>query len=435
VIGTLVCCAVFVSLAGKQPLPETVIRLTVDPAPVPKPALRYQLLPELREMTPGNPIPNYLKCMLDQDFSQDQSVYGKAALRQADRAARMDTPDWQILTRLKADGIGLLVPDLQKTRELAAALQGRFREELAARRFDDALVTAKTMFALARHTGEHPTLIGGLVGIAIAQVAITPFEEMLEQPGCPNLYWALTHLPSPLVSLARGMAGERVFMLTEFYDKAGVSATEPMTPVQVRRAVEYLDRLRRSEPVKDQQGTRRWLDERVRDEKHLAAARVRLIDFGIPEDRLAKFPADQVVMLDEVREFEVRRDEAMKFTTLPTWQAVEFLRTLEQPPKGTFLFEGFLPALQRVRLAQGRLEQRVALLRHVEAVRLYAAAHDGKLPATLGDIEVPLPPDPFTGKPVQYEVRDGVAHIRGTPPQGEERNPAYNIHYEITIRK
>ncbi len=36
--------------------PETLIRLDVTPAPAPVPALRYQLLPELAEMNPGNPI-------------------------------------------------------------------------------------------------------------------------------------------------------------------------------------------------------------------------------------------------------------------------------------------------------------------------------------------------------------------------------------------
>jgi hypothetical protein len=88
-----------------------------------------------------------------------------------------------------------------------------------------------------------------------------------------------------------------------------------------------------------------------------------------------------------------------------------------------------------VRRAQGRLEQRIALLRHVEALRLYAAEHDGKLPEKLSDIEVPLPVDPFTGKPFAYKVEGGTAHVRGSPPRGEEKIPAYNVHYEITLRK
>ncbi len=112
----------------------------------------------------------------------------------------------------------MLLPEVQQIRSLARALQVRFRAEIAQARFDDAIRTAKTMFAISRHLGEHPTLIGDLVGMAIAAMAIGPLEEMLEQPGCPNLYWALTNLPSPLIPLDKGMDGERVMHQWVFRD-------------------------------------------------------------------------------------------------------------------------------------------------------------------------------------------------------------------------
>jgi hypothetical protein len=99
------------------------------------------------------------------------------------------------------------------------------------------------------------------------------------------------------------------------------------------------------------------------------------------------------------------------------------------------LFELFLPALNRVRRAQGRLEQRIALLRHVEALRMYAAEHDGKWPEKLTDVSVPLSDDPFTGKPFRYHVDGPTAHVRGTPPPGDENSPGFNVRYELTIRK
>ncbi len=83
---------------------ETIVRLNVQPMPAPKPALRYLLLPELKEQQPGNPIPNYLRALLDQDFTADRETIGRSALRLADRAARMDKPDWQILLKVKTDG-------------------------------------------------------------------------------------------------------------------------------------------------------------------------------------------------------------------------------------------------------------------------------------------------------------------------------------------
>ena len=113
--------------------PETLIRLNVRPAPAPKPALRYLLLPELKEMNPGNPIQNYLKCFMEQQKfffdkeaferrekllamplkelpAQELQEYGRFALSQADWAARLDNPDWQILLKLKTDGIDAAAP-------------------------------------------------------------------------------------------------------------------------------------------------------------------------------------------------------------------------------------------------------------------------------------------------------------------------------------
>jgi hypothetical protein len=416
------------------PPSETLIRLTVSPMPAPKPALRYQLLPELKEMAPGNPIPNYLKSLLDQDFTSDQETFGRAALRQADRAARMDRPDWQLLPKVKTDGISLLLPDVQKMRALANGLQGRFREEIALGRVDDAIATAKTMFAMARHMNEHPTLIGNLVGIAMAVVTIAPLEELLEQPGCPNLYWALTNLPHPLVSTERGMEGERVFMLAELKD---LSQTDPMTAGQVDKVLKHIDFLRKFEPGdRNPLTSRAWVNLRARDEKSLAAARRRIVEYGIAEQRAAKFPPEQVTLLDELREYETRRDEEVKLSNLPTWEfAARATRTYKKPDAPPLLFDLFLPAIYKVRLAQGRLEQRIALLRTVEGLRMYAAEHGGAWPAKLSDVSVPVPLDPFTGKSFRYEVSGSVAHLRGSPPPGEEKNAPYNLHYELTLRK
>src|SRR5262249_1640184 len=156
------------------------------------------------------------------------------------------------------EGIYLLLPDVQQIRKLAAALKVRFRAEVALGRFDDADRTAKTMFAMARHTGEHPTLIGGLVGIAVAFVAIGPLEEMLEQPGSPNLYWALTNLPTPLVPLDKGTEGERVWLLADFRD---LDDSAPMSADQLKRFIAHLDPilgLNEGQPTKKFEGLRAW---------------------------------------------------------------------------------------------------------------------------------------------------------------------------------
>jgi hypothetical protein len=432
--------------------PETLIRLTVPPAPAAKPALRYLLLPELLEMNPGNPIQNYMKCFMEQQkfffdkeaFERREKLlimplkelpakelkdYGSYALKQADWAARLDAPDWQILLNVKTEGVSLLLPDVQQMRPLAYALKVRCRAEVALGRFDDALRTGKTLFAMSRHMGGHPTMIGNLVGIAIAFVAIGPVEEMLEQPGCPNLYWALTNLPSPMVPIHVGIEGERVLVLAEFRD---LDESASMSAEQLKRFVEHIDKVIREE---GKPRVRPWLAARIKDEAILSAARRRLVEHGLPEERLLRFSAEQVLLLDEKREYQVRRDETMKIMNVPYWQIQELAAQIEVKKPPALFADVLVPGLFGVRKAQGRLDQRIALLRHVEAVRIYAAEHKGALPAKLSDVSVPLPDDPFTGKPFRYEASGNSAHLRGTPPRGEEKNPGYNIHYEVTIPK
>ena len=259
VVGALVAVASSPQSASAQQTgvkSELLISLSVAPAAAPQPALKYLLIPELREMAPGNPIQGYLKCYLEQyrfvfdeeNFDRRQVLLampleelpaseppelGRFALAQVDAAARMDTPDWQILLKLRADGFETLLPDVQSMRTLARALAVRFRSEIASGRIDDAIRTAKTMFAMAHQLGEHPTLIGDLVGIAIASIAIGPLEEMIQQPECPNLYWALTNLPDPIVPLKRGLEGER---LTLWAFTSALDSTRPMMPSRSRRS-------------------------------------------------------------------------------------------------------------------------------------------------------------------------------------------------------
>jgi hypothetical protein len=151
---------------------------------------------------------------------------------------------------------------------------------------------------------------------------------------------------------------------------------------------------------------------------------------------LLRFPAHQVILLDEKREYEVRRDDSMKLMNLPIWQVQSLAADIEKAKKAPTVFaESLAEGVYNVRKAQARLDQRIALLRHVEALRLHAADHPGPLPAKLSDVSVPLPDDPCTGKPFRYAVIGNTAHLRGTPAFGDEKNPIANLHYEVTLQK
>jgi hypothetical protein len=57
-LAALVACALPCVAERTNSTSELVIRLNLRPAPAPKSALRFRLLPELKEMNPGNPIQN-----------------------------------------------------------------------------------------------------------------------------------------------------------------------------------------------------------------------------------------------------------------------------------------------------------------------------------------------------------------------------------------
>src|SRR6516162_8194917 len=314
---------------------ETVIRLNVRPMAAPVPALKYQLLPELSELNPGNAAQNYLKCFMEQRrfFYGKEAVadrarylamtlselpaeqlrtYGGSALKQADWAARLDTVDWQNLQQIQTAGIGIERWEPGPLQVLAAALQVRFRGEVAGKHFDDAVRTAKTMFALSRHLGEHPSAIANMVGLWVAHLSLSTLEEMIQQPGCPNLYWALTDLPCPLVDLRKGVQGERTLMAAEL---RVIRDDIPMTEAEMETFVSRLFgtlSFAREQTGRAPQNMRKGLQGRLKDSEKVRAARRRLIDAGCSEALVNRLPPMQVILLDDKREYEVCRDERMK---------------------------------------------------------------------------------------------------------------------------
>jgi hypothetical protein len=109
------------------------------------------------------------------------------------------------------------------------------------------------------------------------------------------------------------------------------------------------------------------------------------------------------------------------------------LKQLAAAKKGPFvLFVEYVAGIYPAMMAELRLERRIAALRVIEAIRLYAAAHDAALPESLGQItEVPVPEDPATGKPFEYH-RDGSSATVSGPEAGLP--PPLRPSYRITIR-
>ncbi len=260
------CLALLLSAApdAAQP-PDKPIRLTLRPAPAPAPALKYRLLPELSEMKPGNAallyqrahsfewwtnvrrLPYYhdIHDWLDwppEKFPRDKVDFVRrfGALLEVDRAARRYHCDWEMTQRIPEEGIGMLLPDVQGFREYAMLLAVRCRLEIADGQYDKAIYTLQTGIALGRHVNEAPITINALVGNAIITVMLHEAERLLQAPDAPNLYWALTTLPRPLIDLRRALEGEKMMLEAEFPVLKTIE-TQPLSPHDQQQTLKKLN--------------------------------------------------------------------------------------------------------------------------------------------------------------------------------------------------
>jgi len=422
------------------------------------------LLPELREAIPGNRVQMFLRCFMEQDnfFGRAESEkrekwnqmplkdlpvaelknYG-GRLIESDMydAARMTNVDWQVWYFVRRDGYYALLPDVQKMRALASALKTRIRGEIAAGDFNGAIHDLKTFFGLAKTMEAHPTLIGQLVGVAIATIALNAVEELIQQPGCPNLFWALTDFPNPFLALRAGFEGERMFIRADF--ESLENATDPVADSLVLKKIEKYEKLLAMEADHSKGDTHKkaaeWkasLQARAKDEGEAKAARARLIEAGLKPENVKVWSPLHVVLLDEVMLYERLRDDVTKSLNLPFWRAKPAMVEAEAELKMAMDKSRFLeliPAVFKVKQAQTRLDQRIAYLQVMEALRLHALLNGGSLPASLAEIKLPLPVDPFTGKSFEYSVKDGAATLHGENPlPGSDR---MNRYYEIRIKQ
>ena len=173
----------------------------------------------------------------------------------------------------------------------------------------------------------------------------------------------------------------------------------------------------------------------VADKARVEAARDRLVSVGkMKPEAVRGFSPMQVTMTDDVLTYHILRDEMMKYrnvafeTALAGIDAQEKLLQAAKPEM--VLAPALLPAIRKVKVAEVRTAQRVALLRILEGLRLHAAASKGELPATLADTKLPMPLDPATGQAFEYGVKDGVATLSG----GKIAEQPQRV-YEVRLRK
>lgn len=452
---------------GAPPTPDDqapVKRLSISAAAEPRPALRYRLLPPVIDLRPGNAAVFYNKAVLmyaqaaernkeleefDQwletplgrlprpvvrgRVTQRQSVINEVAL-----ASLREECDWQIPLREEMP-YSILLPELQELRSLGRLLAVKARLEIAEDNVDEAIRTLTMGYAMARHAGQGPTLIQALVGMAIANLMTHQALELSQAPHGPNLYWAFTTMPQPLVGVNRPCEFE--FDMLYFWHP------------------EWRERHRKSYSAAEWQQLWQTLSQSMRqldssswggqDELLILASAIArysqakrwLVEHGRLPDEVEAMPVAQVMVLYTLDTFDELRDEQFKWYGFPYWQVHSRLREQDKllreasRQREVLPFAGLvLPAIGNVLTAQARTERTFCLARIVEALRLYAAGHDGRLPGRLADIsEVPVPRDPFTGGEFSYRLSGETAVIEAPLPEGLQQR-THGQRYEITVR-
>jgi hypothetical protein len=154
-------------------------------------------------------------------------------------------------------------------------------------------------------------------------------------------------------------------------------------------------------------------------------------------------PPAQAVLLYTMHTYERLRDDVFKWLAVPFPEGHAGAAEAQKNVSDTVshgreilpIAAVILPMGPNVQLTAPRADRTIALLRTIEAIRLFGAAHGGHLPGGLAEIkEVPVPSDPITGKPFEYQVSGGAATLQ-TPAIPGRTQKQFGIRYEIQFAK
>jgi len=361
------------------------------------------------------------------------------SFRLLEAAAQREQCTWEY--PIRKEGFAYVSPLLNEYRTLSRLVAMKAKLEIHDGDMDTALKTLRSGVSLARGVGAGPNFVQHLVGVAMAASMLRQIDGLIQQPEAPNLYWALTTLPDPLVDIRQAVRMESECLEAEMPELR----TLETTVLSNEQALDLWERAAMWVGYKDD-GPDRWLD-KARDlattMELYPQAKATLLEQGYSAEKLEAWPALYVIVLHQYQQFRAIRDLTFKWTYVPYAQIRERLRQGDRAVSGLWKYSHAsglvnpfvyaLPAVYRIAFLDARLKRDIAILRCVEAIRMYAADHDGKLPGSLAAITaVPVPLDPLYGQAFRYELAGGKAILESpVPPDGR---PKDGLRYEITLR-
>jgi len=449
-----------------------VIKLTVTPAGAPQPHLRYRFAPTARQLAEGNAAALYCRALVvleqhDRDHTARRQISDwletpvgelpreevrrtlgqlRAVLAEARIGTRRKQAVWDL--PLREQGISTLLPEIQEMREVARLWKLQARLAILDGDYAAASRDLEDLYTMGRHLGESGTLVSMLVGLAAHRSASDALQTWIAQPGSPNAYWALTSIPSSTRNLTTSIESEDMWIYGTI-PHAELLEVAILSPTQLEEITREIGAL--FDPswygvtMKLELNSGEQRD--VQLPPSVAAMPVvlraypvckrQILESGMAPDLVGAMQPLQVVMLRWVQVYRELLDEMVVWSrrpyreSRPAMEALDdrFDRLANRPE--AILANIMLPAINAASIAVYRGEQRIAMLRVVEALRLYAAAHNGRLPETLEAItEVPIPVDPLMGAAFDYRLEGETAHLKSLAPR---LNP--DTRFEITISK
>ena len=440
--------------------------MTVSAKAAPVPALAYRFYPSNADRKEGNAVPMYLRLANERGDARRKEVVMKPDewnklpldklpladvrafldgyqynLRQLHLGARRKTADWNYSLDA-GDPIGILLPDMQEMRWQGPILALEARLAIAEGRHADAIRALEAGFSFSQQISEGPFLICSLVGLARASHFADCVAELSQRPDAPNLYWALSVIPRPLIDLRKGNEFEQHLLELQFPDLGDTNRPRAAAEWDaiLRRVRTEMQRLSKGDPnVKPVKVGNAATDPAGKSPDLPAARKYLLETVEMTAATVDAMPPAEVLVRYLTHYYRELRDEVFKATYLPFAQgrplALEAEKRLKAVPdtQAAELARMFLPAILKVQLADMRTERKLAALRAIEALRMHAA-RTGKLPDKLEDVKiVPVPNDPGTGTPFEYELVGRTVTLTSRIP-GEPLNTT-GLRYRVTLRK
>jgi hypothetical protein len=447
-----------------QPAGPDVVKLTLHPSRVTRQSKRLRLLPDLIDQEPGNAATLYLlaaslkpdkfadRLEKPEQLPLDQCKKNPDAdalladcadtLRYVLMAVHRQEARWD--TGIRDLGFEARLPYLHDLYDFTNLLQLQAKVQTARGDLPGALRTAQDILCMARQFAEDGWMINGLMAASVIQgtVDIT-LTTWIASNGSDNLYWALTRLPHPFIE-RRAIAQTEQATLYYSIPELRSAIDGRLTPEQwtgvLRQVIRFASYIK--QPWKP--ATESEVDTRAAKliQSALAPSRAYLLSAGFNQEQINAMPPVQAAGIYLFHQYRVTSDEQWKTWELPYPQAAVLARQaseelrrqqddgVDNPFLRLFFDDVALTPAKIVWLT----DRRIGTLRTIEALRDYAAGHDGRPPERLDQIvDLPVPIDPFTLKPFEYRADGQTAVLEALAPVG--MNPSRGQRFELTFVK